>query len=88
MHSGEAYTNIESEHGDINDVCVWPGSGLIFVGGDHTQVGIYFVPTLGPAPRWCSFLEGIVEELEATTTTTVYDDYRCLLHAGVFFFQN
>jgi len=38
MASGEGYTNIEAEHGAINDICVAPGSGLLFVGGDFTQV--------------------------------------------------
>ncbi len=36
----------------------------------------YFVPSLGPAPRWCSFLEGLTEELEESATPTLYDDYR------------
>ena len=36
----------------------------------------HFVPSLGPAPRWCSFLEGLTEELEENVQPTVYDDYR------------
>lgn len=33
--SGEGYTNIEPEgEADINDVCVWPRSGLVMVGCD------------------------------------------------------
>ena len=39
-------------------------------------VQAYFVPSLGPAPRWCSFLEGLTEELEESTTPVLYDDYR------------
>ena len=41
-----------------------------------TFVQAYFVPSLGPAPRWCSFLEGLTEELEESTTPVLYDDYR------------
>lgn len=37
----------------------------------------YFVPALGPAPRWCSFLEGLTEELEESAQPALYDDYRC-----------
>ncbi len=37
----------------------------------------YFVPALGPAPRWASFLEGLTEELEENASPTLYDDYRC-----------
>ena len=36
----------------------------------------YFVPSLGPAPRWCSFLEGLTEELEESAAPALYDDYR------------
>lgn len=36
----------------------------------------YFLPALGPAPKWCSFLEGLTEELEESATPTIYDDYR------------
>jgi hypothetical protein len=32
--SGEGFTNIEPGEADINDVCVWPRSGLIMVGCD------------------------------------------------------
>jgi len=39
-------------------------------------VQAYFIPSLGPAPRWCSFLENLTEELEETSNPTVYDDYR------------
>ena len=31
---------------------------------------------LGPAPRWCSFLDNITEELEENPEPTVYDDYK------------
>lgn len=36
----------------------------------------YFVPSLGPAPKWCAFLESLTEELEESANPTVYDDYR------------
>ncbi|KAG2467858.1 NOL10 protein, partial [Polypterus senegalus] len=31
---------------------------------------------LGPAPRWCAFLDSLTEELEENPETTVYDDYK------------
>ena len=40
------------------------------------QMNIYYIPQLGPAPRWCSFLENLTEELEDQTTRTVYEDYK------------
>eukprot|EP00882_Tetradesmus_deserticola_P033020 GHRQ01037681.1.p3 GENE.GHRQ01037681.1~~GHRQ01037681.1.p3 ORF type:complete len:106 (+),score=41.44 GHRQ01037681.1:807-1124(+) len=73
---GRAYTSIEPADGaDINDTCLWPGSGLLLLGSDTSRIGSYFVPSLGPAPRWCSFLEGLTEELEEAAPA-VYDDYR------------
>lgn len=74
--TGAAYTSIEPPEGaDINDVCLWPGSGLMLLGLDASRIGSYFVPSLGPAPRWASFLEGLTEELEESSPT-LYDDYR------------
>ena len=36
----------------------------------------YHVPALGAAPRWCSFLDGLTEELEEEAAGSVYDDYK------------
>ena len=49
---------------------------------DSNKIPVFFAPSLGPAPRWCSFLEAVVDELEATGgsgvagAAAVYDDYR------------
>lgn len=40
------------------------------------QMGTYYIPQLGPAPRWASFLENITEEMEDQTVRTVYEDYK------------
>uniref|UniRef100_A0A8C8J7U0 Nucleolar protein 10 n=1 Tax=Oncorhynchus tshawytscha TaxID=74940 RepID=A0A8C8J7U0_ONCTS len=32
--------------------------------------------TLGPAPRWCSFLDNLTEELKESPESTIYDDYK------------
>ncbi|PSC72487.1 Nucleolar 10 [Micractinium conductrix] len=81
--SGEGLTNIEPQDADINDVCVWPRSGLIVVGCDSARMRAYFVPSLGPAPPWCSFLESLTEELEESANPTVYDDYRFVTRADL-----
>lgn len=36
----------------------------------------YYIPQLGPAPRWASFLENITEEMEDQATRSVYEDYK------------
>lgn len=48
------------------------------ISGEQSKIMTYFVPQLGPAPRWCSFLESLTEELEENTNTTVYEDYKFL----------
>jgi ribosome biogenesis protein ENP2 len=47
------------------------------------QMTTYFIPQLGPAPRWCSFLENITEELEdsAGAPRSVYEDYKFISRA-------
>lgn len=43
----------------------------------------YYIPQLGPAPRWCSFLENLTEEMEegAGGTKGVYEDYKFVSRA-------
>lgn len=75
--NGESHTNIEPGDGaEINDVALWKDSGLIMAGCDSSKIHAYFVPSLGPAPAWCSFLENLTEEMEENQDTNLYDDYR------------
>ena len=74
--TGANVTNIQPEGGAINHVCLEPAKGLILVGCDAPKVQTYFVPSLGPAPKWCSYLEGLTEELEQDRTPAMYDDFR------------
>lgn len=53
-----------------------PNSGLFFLAQESTKIQTYFVPSLGPAPKWASFLDSLTEELQESTTETVYDDYK------------
>lgn len=41
-----------------------PDSGMICVANETPKVGLHFVPSLGRAPRWASYLEAVTEELE------------------------
>ncbi|KAL1888173.1 Small ribosomal subunit biogenesis [Ceratocystis pirilliformis] len=47
---------------DINDVAWYPDSGMILTANEGPRQNIFFVPTLGPAPRWCTFLDSLVED--------------------------
>nr|XP_033795185.1 nucleolar protein 10 isoform X2 [Geotrypetes seraphini] len=73
--TGKIFTSIEPEH-DLNDVCLYPNSGMLFTANEAPKMSIYYIPALGPAPRWCSFLDNLTEELEENPESTVYDDYK------------
>lgn len=61
LGDGKLFTSIKAikKNGRINDVCVIPGSGLVMLALENSNILPYFVPLLGPAPGWCSSLEGI-----------------------------
>lgn len=40
--------------------------GLLFFANEDPKMLQYFVPAIGTAPKWCSYLEAITEELEET----------------------
>lgn len=61
---------------DLNDVHHIPASGLLMTANEGIQMATYYIPQLGPAPRWASFLENITEEMEDQTTRSVYEDYK------------
>jgi len=72
--SSKIYASIEPP-ADINDVCLIPQSGLFLMGCEQSKCMSYFVPSLGPAPKWSSFLDALTEELEEDKQS-VYDDYK------------
>ncbi|ORY75408.1 WD40-repeat-containing domain protein [Protomyces lactucae-debilis] len=74
VQTGKPHTSIEPPN-DINDVQPVPGSGLIFVANEGIPMHTFYVPSLGPAPRWCSFLDNLTEELEETEAS-VYANYK------------
>ena len=53
------------------------------VARDTPEILPHFIPSLGPAPPWAAFLEGLTEELEEAAAPTVYDDYRSEFQAQV-----
>ncbi|XP_038970616.1 nucleolar protein 10 isoform X2 [Phoenix dactylifera] len=77
-NTGDNMTSIEPNAGTINDICIFRESGLMLLALDCSQIPAYFIPALGPAPKWCSYLENITEEMEEGSQTTIYDDYKFL----------
>ncbi|XP_050232794.1 uncharacterized protein LOC126681311 [Mercurialis annua] len=76
--TGDGMTSIEPTAGKINDICVYNESGLMLLALDCSQIPSYFIPSLGPAPKWCSSLETLTEELEEKPEMTIYDNYKFL----------
>ncbi len=74
-NNGDIFTSIEPES-SINNVCLFPDSGLLFHAAEAEKMGIYYIPELGHAPKWCSFLDNLTEELEESNNSIVYDDYK------------
>ncbi|KAM9383457.1 nucleolar protein 10 isoform 3-T3 [Phaethornis superciliosus] len=72
---GKILTSMEPQY-DINDVCLYPNSGMLMTANEAPKMNIYYIPVLGPAPKWCSFLDNLTEELEENPESTVYDDYK------------
>ncbi|CAE6453969.1 hypothetical protein ACGC1H_002297 [Rhizoctonia solani] len=61
---------------DINHLHHLPGTGMLMLANEGIQMTSYYIPQLGPAPRWCSFLDNITEEMEEQTVRNVYEDYK------------
>lgn len=74
-HNGEPYTSIEPSV-DINDMVHITDSGMFMFANEGIPMHTFYVPSIGPAPKWCSFLDSITEELEERPATSVYENYK------------
>lgn len=57
-------------------MCIIPNTGMILIANENTKMQTYYIPALGPAPYWCSFLDNLTEELEELNYEIIYDDYK------------
>lgn len=60
--SGDPWTSVEPTV-DMNCVAWCKDSGMFLTANEGRQQHAFFIPQLGPAPRWCSFLDNVVEEM-------------------------
>lgn len=74
-NDGKLFTSIEASTA-FNNLCVVPNSGMLFMATENTKMQSYYIPSLGPAPKWASFLDSLTEELEESNSQIVYDDYK------------
>ncbi|SPO29060.1 related to ENP2 - essential nucleolar protein, required for biogenesis of the small ribosomal subunit [Ustilago trichophora] len=67
---------------DINDVAHYPGTGLLMAAVEGTQMAAWYVPALGPAPRWCSYIDTLTDEMDGVDSSGagagkgVYEDFK------------
>ncbi|KAL0220380.1 hypothetical protein RCL1_000234 [Eukaryota sp. TZLM3-RCL] len=73
--NGESFTAWEHPCGSTS-MAFDERNGLFLFGAEQERCLAYFVPTLAPAPRWCSYLDSLTEELEESGEQTHYDDYK------------
>ena len=60
--NGLPWTSVEPVV-DINSVAWCKDSGMFLTANEGRQQHSFHIPQLGPAPRWCSFLDNLVEEM-------------------------
>ncbi len=86
-HSGAPWTSVEPAV-DLNYVVWCKDSGMLLTANEGRQQHAFFIPQLGPAPKWCSFLDNLVEEMAedpndpnaftSQHTGEIYDNYKFL----------
>ena len=51
---------------------------MIFTACEQEKIGSYFIPSIGTAPKWCSYIENMTEEMEEHKVTSTREDYKFL----------
>lgn len=74
---GAAWTSVEPAV-DINSVAWCKDSGMLLTANEGKQQHAFFIPQLGPAPKWCGFLDNMVEEMAEEAPAETYDNYKFL----------
>lgn len=84
---GSPWTSVEPAV-DINSVAWCKDSGMFLTANEGRQQHSFHIPQLGPAPKWCTFLDNLVEEMAEDPNDPnaftgqqigdVYDNYKFL----------
>ncbi|KAF2870293.1 hypothetical protein BDV95DRAFT_496783 [Massariosphaeria phaeospora] len=87
---GTPWTSVEPAV-DLNHVEWCKDSGMLLTANEGKQQHAFFIPQLGPAPKWCAFLDNLVEEMAEDpndpnafgngTAGEVYDNFKFLTTA-------
>ena len=63
----------------LTDLHAVPESGLILAACEAPEMCAYYVPEIGPAPKWAGFLDNVTEEMADDTSAAAkgaYSDYK------------
>ena len=85
---GSPWTSVEPAV-DLHNVEWCRDSGMLLTSNEGQQQHAFFIPQLGPAPKWCAFLDNLVEEMAEDPNDPqafgnprkageVYDNYKFL----------
>jgi ribosome biogenesis protein ENP2 len=85
---GSPWTSVEPAV-DLHNVEWCKDSGMLLTANEGQQQHAFFIPQLGPAPKWCAFLDNLVEEMaedpndpqsfgNTRKAGEVYDNYKFL----------
>lgn len=77
IDTGKMFVGFETGPIELNWMHHFPNSGLIMLANEAPKVSRYFIPLLGEAPYWCSYLDQLITEVEPDVTT-MYDGYKFL----------
>ncbi|CAH8639135.1 unnamed protein product [Schistosoma mattheei] len=75
MDTGKIFVGFNIGPSDCNSMYHFPNSGLLMFASESPKISTYFIPLLGEAPFWCSYLDSLVVECEPDVTT-MYDGYK------------
>lgn len=75
--TGDAWTSIEPIT-DLNHVQWVKDTGMLVTANEGKQQHVFHIPSLGSAPKWCGFLDNMVEEMTEEARTDTYDNYKFL----------
>lgn len=74
---GSFYTSFDT-NAAMNSLISYPNSGLLFATVDSPKIQAMLIPDLGPSPRWASYLDELILDVNAESeeSTPLYDNMR------------
>ena len=62
--SGKPVASVECQS-SVNDVYHFPDTGLFLTANEQEKLMAFFIPSLNPAPKWCSFLDSLTVQFSS-----------------------